>query len=256
MRVQILGCSGGIGAGLRTTSLLIDDDLLIDSGTGVGDLTLPDLRRIKTLLLTHSHLDHTAGLPLLVDTIFETLDSDVALQVFGRQETLKAIGDHLFNWIIWPDFRELPTKEKPVITLHEFAPGTTREFGARKITSVPVSHTVPAVAYIIEAGGKVFAFSGDTSENDTLWDALNAMPRIDALIVEAAFSNANRELARLSKHYCPDTLARDLKKLEHDVPLWITHLKPGGEDVIMDELQAAITDRKLHRLDSGTVLEL
>lgn len=256
MRVRILGCSGGIGAGLRTTSLLIDDDLLIDSGTGVGDLDLPALKRIKTLLLTHSHLDHTAGLPLLVDTIFETLDSDVALQVYGRAETLKAVGDHLFNWIIWPDFRELPTKEKPVVTLHEFAPGTTRDFGPRRITSVPVRHTVPAVAYIVEQGESVFAFSGDTAENDELWDALNALPKLDALVVEAAFSNANKELARMSKHYCPDTLAADLKKLEHDVPLWITHLKPGGEDVIMEELAASITDRELHRLDSGTVLDL
>ena len=75
MRVRILGCSGGIGAGLRTTSLLVDDDLLIDAGTGIGDLSLAQLRRIKTVLLTHSHLDHTGGLPLLVDTIFETICS-------------------------------------------------------------------------------------------------------------------------------------------------------------------------------------
>jgi len=256
MRVRILGCSGGIGAGLRTTSLLIDDDLLIDAGTGIGDLSLPEMRRIKTVLLTHSHLDHTAGLPLLVDTIFETLDTQIALQVYAREETLDAVRKHLFNWIIWPDFTKLPRPEKPVLTFHEFAPGTARDFGKRRVTSVPVSHTVPAVAYIVEQQGKVFAFSGDTAENDTLWDALNALPHIDALVVEAAFSNANEELARLSKHYCPKSLASDLKKLRHPVPLWITHLKPGGEDLIMRELQAAIPDRVLNRLDSNTDLEL
>lgn len=256
MHVRILGCSGGIGAGLRTTSLLIDDDLLIDAGTGVGDLPLSALRRIKTVLITHSHLDHTGGLPLLVDTIFETLDTEVALEVFARAETLDALKKHLFNWVTWPDFTEIPNKRKPVLTLHEFAPGTTREFGVRRITSVPVSHTVPAVAYIVEQGGKVFVFSGDTAENDTLWDALNALPHIDALIVEAAFANDNEKLAGLSKHYCPNTLARDIGKLKHRVPLWITHLKPGGEDVIMDELKALITDREIHRLDSGVVLEL
>lgn len=256
MRVRILGCSGGIGESLRTTSLLVDDDLLIDAGTGIGDLPLPALRRIKTVLLTHSHLDHTGGLPLLVDTIFETLDTEVALQVFGRAETIGALRDHLFNWVIWPDFCEIPSKDRPVLSLHEFAPGTTREFGDRRVTSVPVNHTVPAVAYIVEQAGKVFAFSGDTAENDTLWDALNALPRLDALVVEAAFSNANEQLATLSKHYCPNSLAADLRKLEHAVPLWITHLKPGGEDAIMDELQQQITDREVRRLDSGTVLEL
>ncbi len=256
MRVRILGCSGGIGAGLRTTSLLIDDDLLIDAGTGIGDLSLPEMRRIKTVLLTHSHLDHTAGLPLLVDTIFETLDTQIALQVYARDETLDAVRKHLFNWIIWPDFTQLPRPEKPVLTFHEFAPGSTREFGKRRVTSVPVCHTVPAVAFIVEQEGKIFAFSGDTAENDTLWEALNALPHIDALVVEAAFSNANEELARLSKHYCPKSLASDLKKLKHPVPLWITHLKPGGEDLIMRELQAAIPDRVLNRLDSNTDLEL
>lgn len=256
MRVRILGCSGGIGAGLRTTSLLIDDDLLIDAGTGIGDLSLPEMRRIKTVLLTHSHLDHTAGLPLLVDTIFETLDTQIALQVYAREETLDAVRTHLFNWIIWPDFTKLPRPEKPVLTFHEFAPATTQNFGKRRVTSVPVSHTVPAVGYIVEQEGKVFAFSGDTAENDTLWDALNELPHIDALVVEAAFSNANEELARLSKHYCPKSLASDLKKLKHPVPLWITHLKPGGEDLIMRELQAAIPDRVLNRLDSNTDLEL
>lgn len=256
MRVRILGCSGGIGAGLRTTSMLVDDDLLIDAGTGIGDLSLPEMRRIKTVLLTHSHLDHTGGLPLLIDTIFETLDTHVALEVHGREETLDALKKHLFNWIIWPDFAELPNKAKPVLHYNEFKPGETRQFGHRKVTSVPVCHTVPAVAYIIEQEGKIFAFSGDTAENETLWAALNELPHIDALVVEAAFSNANEELARMSKHYSPRTLAADLKKLKHDVPLWITHLKPGGEDVIMRELQEAIPDRPLHRLDSNTDLEL
>lgn len=236
--------------------MLIDDDLLIDAGTGIGDLSLPEMRRIKTVLLTHSHLDHTGGLPLLIDTIFETLDTQVALQVHGRTETLDAIKQHLFNWIIWPDFSVIPSVGRPVLNFHEFAPGTVRDFGARRVTSVPVSHTVPAVAYIVEQNGKVFAFSGDTAENDTLWDALNALPHLDALVVESAFSNANEELANLSKHYCPRTLALDLKKLKHDVPLWITHLKPGGEDVIMRELQDAIPDRTLHRLDGNTDLEL
>jgi glyoxylase-like metal-dependent hydrolase (beta-lactamase superfamily II) len=256
MRVRVLGCSGGIGAGLRTTSFLIDDDLLIDAGTGVGDLPLSELKRIRTVLVTHSHLDHTGGLPLLVDTIFETLDAGAALQVHARAETVDALRKHLFNWITWPDFTEIPNKEKPVLTLHEFAPGETRRFGARTVTSVPVAHTVPAVAYVVEQGGKVFAFSGDTSENDTLWEALNALPRLDALVVESAFSNSNREIARLSKHYCPDTLKADLAKLRHRVPIWITHLKPGGEETIMEELRALMPDRSLKRLDSGTEIEI
>ena len=39
MKLRVLGCSGGIGPGLRTTALMIDNDVLIDCGSGVGDHT-------------------------------------------------------------------------------------------------------------------------------------------------------------------------------------------------------------------------
>jgi phosphoribosyl 1,2-cyclic phosphodiesterase len=44
---------------------------LLDAGTGIGDLALEDLRTIRHVFLTHAHLDHIAGLPMLVDSIFE-----------------------------------------------------------------------------------------------------------------------------------------------------------------------------------------
>ena len=70
MRLRVLGCSGGIGGRhLRTTSFLVDGDILIDAGTGVGDLTLAELSQIDHIFVTHSHLDHVASIPFLVDTV-------------------------------------------------------------------------------------------------------------------------------------------------------------------------------------------
>ena len=70
MRLRVLGCSGGIGGRhLRTTSFLVDSDILIDAGTGVGDLTLAELSQIDHIFITHSHLDHVASIPFLVDTV-------------------------------------------------------------------------------------------------------------------------------------------------------------------------------------------
>ena len=40
MKVRVLGCSGAIAKDCRTTSFLIGDSILLDAGTGVGDLTL------------------------------------------------------------------------------------------------------------------------------------------------------------------------------------------------------------------------
>ena len=40
MILNVLGCSGAIAAGCKTTAFLLDGDVLIDAGTGVGDLSL------------------------------------------------------------------------------------------------------------------------------------------------------------------------------------------------------------------------
>jgi ribonuclease BN (tRNA processing enzyme) len=254
MRIKILGCSGGIGAELRTTSLLVDRDILIDAGTGVGDLSLDEMRHIRHLFLTHSHLDHTCGLPLLIDTIFDHLKTP--LTVYGRAETLEAVKKHIFNWIMWPDFAELPSKEKPVLLYRPLKLGERVNVEGKNLHMIEVNHTVPGAGYCIEKGGKVFAFSGDTFTNDSFWSAVNAYPRIDALMVETAFANSNQKLADMAKHYCPKTLVADLAKLKHDPDIYITHLKPGSEDMIFQEIVAGLPKRRVHRLLGGEVFDL
>ena len=70
MRVQILGCSGGIGGpALRTTSLLRDDDVLSDAGSGSATLSLAALTAIDHVFITHAHLDHIACLPFILDSV-------------------------------------------------------------------------------------------------------------------------------------------------------------------------------------------
>ena len=254
MRIRILGCSGGIGASLRTTSLMVDKDVLVDAGTGLGDLTLDEMRCIRHVFLTHSHLDHTSCLPLLLDTIFDSLK--MPLTVYGRRETLEAVQKYIFNWVMWPDFAELPGKHNPVMVYKPLELGARVELDGRKVHMIEVNHTVPGAGYVIEEGGKVFAFSGDTFTNDTFWAAVNAYPKVDALMVETAFANSNRKLADLAKHYCPETLAADLAKLKHDPDIYITHLKPGGEDMIFQEIVAALPKRRVHRLKGGEVFNL
>src|SRR5210317_1334488 len=102
MRIRILGCSGGIGAGSRTSAMLVDDDVLIDAGTGIGDLELDEIDSIRHVFLTHAHLDHIAGLPMLADSVFDE-NFTTPLTVYAREETLRAVQEHLFNGVIWPD---------------------------------------------------------------------------------------------------------------------------------------------------------
>lgn len=249
MELRVLGCSGGIGAGRKTTSFLVDGVALIDAGSGVGSLTLDEMVGVKHIFLTHSHLDHVHAIPLLVDSIFDRIDEPII--VHGLPETIEALQSHIFNWVIWPDFTRLPHPDSPVLAFEIMSPGQSYRVGDSLFEMVPVNHIVPTVGYVVTSPDATFAFSGDTTTNDSLWADLNARPRLDMLIVEAAFSNEEEELCRLSRHYCPKLLAADLTKLKHNPRICITHAKPGEEERIFEECHALIPERDLLHLSGG-----
>lgn len=255
MRIRILGCSGGIGAGSRTSAMMIDDDVLLDAGTGVGDLPLAELHNIRHVFLTHAHLDHIAGLPMLIDSIF-TETVDVPVTVYGRAETLAAIQQHLFNWVIWPDFAKLPNEQTPMLRYVECNPGETIRIGHRDFHAVDVEHSVPSIGYTVQNSGGVFAVSGDTRTNKTLWPVLNACDDLKVLLIEVSFPNELEELANTAGHYCPNTLSRDLALLEQDPDIWLTGMKPGEEDRILRQVLAGTRDRRIRMLSRGTVIDV
>jgi ribonuclease BN (tRNA processing enzyme) len=254
MRLQVLGCSGGIGGDRRTTSFLVDEDLLIDAGTGVGDLSLDQMARLRHIFLTHSHLDHIAALPLLADTLFGRLARP--LQVYAQPSTLEVLRSDVFNWRVWPDFTRLPQEGEGILQFNEMPVGGTLEVAGRQIESIEVNHTVPAVAYRVSAGGAAFCFSGDTTTNETLWEALNAHSHLDLLMVECAFGDEDLELSRVSKHYCPQLLAADLAKLRHRPQVHLSHFKPGDEKAILEQCRAALPEMDLHGMLGGERFEL
>ena len=253
MRIRILGCSGGIGAGSRTSAMLIDDDVLLDAGTGIGDLALEDIRTIRHVFLTHAHLDHIAGLPMLVDCVFKE-DVDQPVMVYGREETLSALQRHLFNDEIWPDFAKLPTPENPMLKYSVCNPGDTVSIGHRDFHAIEVRHSVPSLGYTVQNSGGVFAVSGDTKTNETLWPVLNACDDLRVLVIEVSFPNEQESLATRAGHYCPSTLCRDLEQLRHDPDIWLTGMKPGEEDRIFGQVIATAPKKNIRMLSRGTII--
>ena len=168
MNIRVLGCSGAIAAGYKTTAFLLDDDVLIDAGTGVGDLELAALARIDHILVTHAHLDHVLGIPLLADSVMRLRmqAGRPPIQVHALPETLTALRQHLFNGVIWPDFTRLPEPERPALQFRPLAVGERRAFGSRQIEVLSASHTVPACGYAVDAGeAGHWVFTGDTGPN-------------------------------------------------------------------------------------------
>lgn len=253
MKLRILGCSGGIGGNLRTTSLLLDHDVLIDAGTGVGDLSLAEMCAINHVFVTHSHLDHIACLPLLIDSV--GFMRDQPLVIHATEETQAILKEHVFNWEIWPDFTEIPNLRQPILRFERIALGETIDMNGRKITPLPANHVVPAVGFQIESGKTSLVFTGDTTTCDALWDAVNRIRNLEYLIVETAFSNAEKELAVVSKHLCPTLLNDELCKLKLNPRIYVTHLKPGEVELTMQEISECVRDFVPKMLQNGQVFE-
>ena len=254
MKVRVLGCSGGIGGWqARTTSLLVDRDVLIDAGTGVADLSLAELAAIDHVFITHSHLDHLAALPLMIDSVADLRDRPVTLH--ATEATLAAIRNHVFNWAIWPDFSEIAIRGRVALRYETIIVGQGIPLGSGVITALPAEHTVPAVGYLLDSGSGSLCFSGDTTVNDPLWVLLNKVPNLCFLLIETAFPNSGEALARVSKHLCPRMLETELAKLCSSPEVFITHMKPGQDAAILREIGAMAGRLRPAILRDGQVFE-
>ncbi|NRP10818.1 MULTISPECIES: MBL fold metallo-hydrolase [unclassified Marinobacterium] len=232
MKVRNLGCSGGLAEGLFTTSFLLDERTLLDGGTGVGRLSLAQMNQIETVLLTHAHMDHIAGVAMMLASLSEHRKKPVILA--APKEVLEAVKAHILNWVIWPDFSKIPNEQTPVLEYLELEPFQTLELNGYQVMPIPLSHTVPSYAYRISRGEGAFCFFGDTGPTELVWQALNQQPVSD-IFIELSYRNDSAELAGISKHYTSVTLAEDLAKLDEPSKVHIMHLKPGVEDQIIAE---------------------
>lgn len=369
MILHVLGCSGSIAAGCRTTAFLLDGDVLIDAGTGVGDLPLEALARIDHILISHSHLDHVLAIGLLADSVLRVRAAAgrSPIRVHGLPETLAALRAHIFNGVIWPDFTRLPSADHPVLELVPFAVGDVLDLAGKRIEVLSAAHTVPAVGFAValppgpdggspaapgttahlapaladgtaavvaavttavtaavstavstpgntghaalrsgrsdrpDAGDTVptllteiadadadadadavaataaaftepaaptpptpptpspatrwWVYTGDTGPNPLLWQRLRHMA-VAHLVIETAFSDEERQIARISRHLCPAALGHGLQQLGGAVDVHITHIKPGEIEAVMAQIGRLGSAHRIHALSTGQVMQL
>ena len=260
MLIRVLGCSGSIAAGSRTTSFLVDDDILVDAGTGVGDLALEALLRIDHVLVTHSHLDHILAIGLLADCVTRLREAArrPPIVVHALPATIAALRRHVFNGVIWPDFTQLPRPEAAVMQFAPFQVGQVLHVGRRVVEVLPAEHTVPAVGFAVRADhadAPAWVFTGDTGPNPALWARL-ARLRVAALVIETAFSDEEDALAGISSHLNPRRLQAELAQIAGDMDVWITHIKPGEVKAVMSQIAALGSRHRIGALATGQTLEV
>lgn len=235
MNLRVLGCHGGELPGCRSTCFLVDGALALDAGALTASLELPALASVDHIVLTHSHFDHVKDVPLAADLLIGRRRKPMV--VHASNECAATLRDSVFNGRLWPDFTRLPTRRSPVIRIRPFAPGERFRAGRYHLQSVAVHHPVESVGFVLSDGRSSIAISGDTGPTTAFWKRVNAEKALGALLVEMSFPNAMQRLADVSGHLTPNTLARELGKVNRNgYPVYLYHLKPAYDAELRRDL--------------------
>ena len=234
MKIRVLGAFGGEGLGQRPSAFLVNDRVLIDGGSVSGALSVPEQLQIDYALVSHSHLDHVAGLAFLAETL-ACCAEERQVTIASLPPIVEAVKRYVFNNVVWPDFAAIPPGA-PVVKYRTLIENTQQRVGDLWVTPIAVNHTVPTAGFIVRDGEVGLVYSGDTGPTEALWKAARGLRNIRAVILECAFPNRLGPLAEIAKHMTPSLIRRELDKLPPDVPVWIFHVKPQFHEEIAEEL--------------------
>jgi len=254
MRLKVLGSSGAEFPGKKAPGFLLDDSLLLDAGTIGAALSEEEQLGIKDILLTHAHLDHIKGIPFLADNLI-LKNSSHKVRIRSIASVLRALKDNLLNDVIWPDFTVIPSTENAVLLLDEMDSMKEYVIGGYRVTAYEVSHSVPAVGYVVEDTlGKRLLYTGDTGPTSDIWKACGQ--QISAAIIEVSMPNSMEEMAKLTGHLTAGLLGAEIGKMKK-MPgrILVTHPKPQYVSTIVEELGKLGHDN-IELLRDGEVYEI
>lgn len=257
MKIQMLPSTidenGRASARQHLLTFVIDDRVAIDAGCLA--LSCSDLQRaqVRDVVLTHTHLDHIAGLPLYIDDLFGSLTEPI--RIHATSEMVGILERDLFNWSLYPRFSELSNANGPVVEYREFERESTFDVRHLSIRSIPVNHKVSANGFIISDGDVSIAITGDTAETDEIWKACDEVPNLKAIFAECAFPDEMTGLATVSDHLTPARLKLELDKLEtRSCPVFAINIKPMYRETVVKQLENANISN-LNILEVGKIYE-
>ncbi|MEM8961133.1 MAG: 3',5'-cyclic-nucleotide phosphodiesterase [Acidobacteriota bacterium] len=251
MKIEVLGSYGGESLGHRMTCLLINDRIALDAGSLSQALPIERQVDVHSIVLSHSHMDHTSALPFFVENVFSRTGRKT--DIYTSSATSYAIRRFLFNDATWPDFTRLPNHLLPAVSFHEIEDNVPFELDGVRFTPFPVDHLIPTHGFLIQQGGSSVLWSSDTGPTQRLWELANEVRGLKAVCVDVSFNNDLQSIADVSYHLTPRTLEREIAtKLERRVPILLHHLKPPCIDAIRAEI-AALDNPDIDYLEQGKV---
>ncbi|MFW9895457.1 MAG: MBL fold metallo-hydrolase [Candidatus Thorarchaeota archaeon] len=194
VKISFLGSCREIGR----SGILVESDsgaqCMLDYGIGfTGEERLPynaDINNLKAVALTHSHIDHSGGLPLLYKNgkvPFYTNSISLAIAEVLIRDMIK-----VSNYPYPFGYRELDHLRESSYFLKTQVP--QKIYDNFFITFIDAGHIPGSVSILLEVDNKRLLYTGDINTQTTnLINPANpsVIPEIDALIIESTYALRN-----------------------------------------------------------------
>lgn len=218
------------------TSYLINDTLAVDAGALAIGLTHAEQLRLRSIIITHTHFDHVASLPLFVMDLFEKLREPIKL--FATRSDFEALRTHIFNPRMWVDLSILKNEHTELLAHQPMESGCSFTTEGLRITPIPVTHTILTHGMLIEDETSAVFFTSDTGATEHAWQTIEQCAKLRAVFIDLSFPSALTELGRASCHHSTLTLVEEMVKIKPAAMVYAVHLKTPYRDQIIAEVAA------------------
>lgn len=244
--LTIWGCRGSVSvdrAGVRqlggnTTCIELDTPtgrIIIDGGTGLGELnrTRGHDRKPTLLAISHLHWDHILGIPFFSPLFVPGWE--IALRGVRRHDHSVLEGIMRVNQP--PTF---PVSLRDVIQADfshgDLPPDGSMTFGGARLEWMEVAHPGGCSAFALEVGGRRMVFTGDIELPEMDQAALRRFCRgADLLIVDAQYTPEEYGRFRGWGH-STNVQAAEFAQQAGVGRLMLTHHDPGHDDSVIEAM--------------------
>lgn len=200
---------------------------------------------IKGYFISHSHLDHLAG--LIINS-----PEDTAKNIYALPDCIDVLKNNYFTWKSWANFAN--EGEAPALGKYHYSaltPGKeiTVDNTAMQVTAFALSHSnLTSTAFLLNSKGSYLLYLGDTGCDElekshnlqNLWQTVTPLVKskqLKAIMIEVSFPNEQPDKS-LFGHLTPRLLMQELSVLSgyagslNGLNIVVTHLKPPADHII------------------------
>lgn len=152
----------------RRSSVLVNDDLLIDLGPDIvtgSFLAGCSLAGLRYCLQTHSHADHLDPSHFEPRTSAWAVIGAPRLHIYGSAATLRQAARRFQEFYDSPDLMRSQEADRLNLTMHCVKPQRPFVVGPYHVAAFEANHdpTVESLLYAVQSGGKAIFYGADTA---------------------------------------------------------------------------------------------